>query len=166
MAITSDQLLLGLRLHRVARFQTNTLIEKMSVGEHSFRVLLFFIYLGGTELIPCLLHDCEEGLTGDIPSPAKRVMKDLKIFDQLKPEFNDPKEKRLCKLCDKLDLVLHIRNQAKFDEDLEELYEEEREEVLAIAKELAKTREVKKLIRMKGGAEWIKKVLESLKGGD
>ena len=61
--------------------------------------------------------------------------------------FEDPVEKRLGKLADILDLVLHIRFQAKFDEKLSVIYEDELDKVMEIARELKKTREVKKILR-------------------
>lgn len=166
MSFSLDQLLMGLRLHRVSRFQTHNMIEPMSVAAHSFRVGLLYLYLGGKEAVPAFLHDAEEALTGDLPSPTKSRLPAIRIFEQLRPEFEDEFEKRLCKLADKLDLVLHIRPQAKFDEDLGSVYEEEYEEVLSIAKELKKTKEVKKIIRVKGNAEWVRKVLDSVKTED
>lgn len=148
--INLDQLKAALSLHRVKRFQTHHLNEPMSVAEHSFRVACIYDYLGGTEIVPTLTHDLEEAITGDVPGPAKReglvtVSEDIK--DKYCLIFEKEEEKKLAKLADILDVVIHIREQAKFSDRLSDIYETELERVLDMARELRKTREVKKILK-------------------
>jgi len=145
-----DQLKGCMRLNKVGRFQTTNMLEPMSVGEHSFRATVLYIYLGGTEVISMLTHDAEECESGDIPGPAKRaglVTVSQELKDKYCVPFEDPIEKKLGKLADILDLAFHIRKQAKQDEELMEVYEEELNNIRDLARELKKTREVKKLLR-------------------
>jgi 5'-deoxynucleotidase YfbR-like HD superfamily hydrolase len=142
-----EQLKLALRLHRVRRFQTHHLLEPMSVAEHSFRVGALYSFLGGKELLPAMAHDLEEAITGDLPSPIKKDLTGLEKYEALRPQFIDAEEKKLGKLADKLDLLLHIRNQVKYSDDLMEIYDTELETVMELAAKLQKTKEVKKLIK-------------------
>lgn len=147
MSLNLEQLKMAFGLHRVQRFQTHYTMEPMSVAEHCYRVGMLYAYLGGTELIPAFGHDLEESITGDLPGPIKKDLKGLEKFEALRPDFVDPKEKRLMKLADKLDLVVHIRPQIKFSDKLLEIYEQELDMVKEIARELGKTREVNKLLK-------------------
>lgn len=148
--INLDQLKAALGLHRVKRFQTHHLNEPMSVAEHSFRVACLYIYLGGTEIAPALSHDFEEAITGDIPGPAKRegmVTVSEEVKEKYCLPFESPPEKKLAKLADVLDVVIHIREQAKFSDRMTDIYETELERVLEMARELKKTREIKKILK-------------------
>jgi hypothetical protein len=147
MGLNLEQLKMAFSLHRVQRFQTHYTIEPMSVAEHCYRVGMLYTYLGGTELLPAFAHDLEEAKTGDLPGPIKKELQGLEKFEALRPDFQDDKEKRLMKLADKLDLVIHIRPQIKFSDKLLEIYEQELDMAKDIAKELGKTREVNKLLK-------------------
>lgn len=146
--ISLEQLKLAFNLHRVQRFQTSHLLEPMSVAEHSFRVGMLYMYLGGTEPMAAFGHDLEESITGDIPGPIKKDIQGLEKFEELRPDFQDSKQKRLAKLADKLDLVVHIRPQIKFNDRLLEIYESELDLAKEIARELGKTREINKLLKV------------------
>lgn len=143
-----EQLKLAFNLHRVQRFQTSHMLEPMSVAEHSFRVGMLYMYLGGKEPIAAFGHDLEESITGDIPGPIKKDIQGLDKFEALRPDFQDPQEKRLAKLADKIDLVVHIRPQIKFSDKLLDIYESELDLAKEIARELGKTREVNKLLKV------------------
>lgn len=149
--MTLDQLKLAMGLHNVRRFQTHRLQSPKSVAEHSFRVATIYDFLGGTELIAALCHDIEEALTSDIPSPIKKELQGLEKFEALRPQFMDPLQKRLGKLADKLELVLDLREQledtGRLPKKLMRIYEDELEIAMEIARELGKTKEVKKLLR-------------------
>lgn len=148
--INLDQLKGGMKLNRVMRFQTTNMLEDMSVAEHSYRGALLYMYLGGTEIAAMLTHDGDENQSGDIPGPTKRaglVTVSHKLKDKYCVPFEDEKEKKLGKLCDILDLILHIRKQAKFDDELAQIYDEELDRVFELARELRKTREVKKILK-------------------
>lgn len=145
--IDLEQLKLAFRLHRIARFQTYHLLEPMSVAEHSFRVGMLYLYLGGKEPLAAFGHDLEESITGDLPGPIKKDLQGLEKFEAFRPDFKDPKEKRLCKLADKLDLVIHIRPQIGYSEKIMEIYESELDMAKDIAKELGKTREINKILK-------------------
>ena len=146
-----EQLKLALHLHNIRRFQTHRLQLPKSVAEHSFRVGAIYAYLGGKEHLPAFLHDIEESLTGDIPSPIKKDLTGLDKYESLKPEFQDSTEKRLGKLADKLELVLDLREQlednGRLPKKLMSIYEDELEMIHEIAKELGKLNEVKKLLK-------------------
>lgn len=149
--LTKEQLKLAMNLHVVRRFQTHRLQQAKSVAEHSFRVAVLYAYLGGTEILPALLHDAEESITGDIPSPAKKLLKGLEHFEAMRPPFSEPLQKRLGKLADKLELVLDLREQlednGKLPKRLMQVYEDELEQVYEIAKEVNKQKEVKQLLK-------------------
>lgn len=110
-----------------------------------------YAFLGGKEVIAALCHDIEESITGDLPSPIKKDLQGLEKYEALRPDFTDPQEKKLGKLADKLELVLDLREQlddiGRLPRKLMEVYENELEAVLDIAKELGKTKEVKKLLK-------------------
>lgn len=146
-----EQLKLALNLHCIRRFQTHRLQLPKSVAEHSFRMALIYAYLGGKEIVPALAHDLEESITSDIPSPVKKELKGLEKFESLRPEFQDLTEKRLAKLADKLELVFDLREQlddtGKLPRKLMQIYEDELDAALDIAKELGKSKEVKKLLK-------------------
>jgi hypothetical protein len=146
-----EQLKLALNLHCIKRFQTHRLQMPKSVAEHSFRVAALYAYLGGKELLAALLHDAEEAMTGDLPSPIKKELQGLEKFEALRPQFEDVEEKKLGKLCDRLELVLDLREQledtGKLPRRLMTIYEDEMEKVLEVAREIGKTKEVKKLLR-------------------
>jgi 5'-deoxynucleotidase YfbR-like HD superfamily hydrolase len=140
-----------MQLHCVRRFQTHRLQAPKSVAEHSFRVAALYAYLGGTEILAALLHDAEEAITGDLPSPIKKTLTGLEKYEALRPQFQNENEKRLGKLADRLELVLDLREQledtGKLPKRLMTIYEDELEASLELARELGKIKEVKKLLR-------------------
>jgi len=146
-----DQLKMAMNLHNVRRFQTHRLQASKSVAEHSFRVAALYAFFGGKEILPALLHDIEESITSDIPSPVKKNLKGLEIYEAMRPQFEDIKEQRLGKLADKLELVLDLREQlsdvGRLPKGLMDIYEAELELALDIAKELGIAKEVKKLLK-------------------
>lgn len=149
--MTLEQLKLALNLHNVRRFQTHRLQTNKSVAEHSFRVASLYAYMGGKEILPALLHDAEEALTGDLPSPIKKKLTGLEYFEAMRPQFEDKKEERLGKLCDKLELVLDLREQledtGKLPRRLMDIYELELDMAKDIAKELGLSKEITKLLK-------------------
>lgn len=146
-----DQLKMALNLHNVRRFQTHRLQVNKSVAEHSFRAGMLYSYLGGKELIAMFSHDIEEAITGDLPSPIKKDLKGLEKYEALRPAFEDAKEARLGKLCDKLELVLDLREQlndtGRLPKGLMDIYENELDQALDIAKELGIAKDIKKLLK-------------------
>lgn len=149
--LSLDQLKLALNLHVIRRFQTHRLQQPKSVAEHSFRMAAIYSYLGGKELLPAMLHDLEESVTGDLPSPIKKDLKGLEKYESLRPNFETDAEKKLAKVADKLELLLDLREQledtGRLPKRLLEVYEAEMETVLDLAKELGKSKEVKKLLK-------------------
>src|SRR5690606_20843295 len=75
----------ALRASDVVRWQIVRVLKGQSVAEHSFNVALIALELAdrlkvdrGEVLHYAILHDLPEVLTGDIPTPTKRVIgKDL-----------------------------------------------------------------------------------------
>jgi hypothetical protein len=69
----------------------------------------------------------------------------------MRPTYQDPIEKRLGKLADKLELVLDLQEQlddtGRLPKKLMIIYEDEKDLVFEIAKELGKLADVKKLLR-------------------
>lgn len=151
MSLNLEQLKLALGLHNVQRFQTHRLQIPKSVAEHSFRVGALYSFLGGKELKPAFFHDLEEAITGDLPSPIKKDLQGLDKFEAIRPEFEDQREKKLGKLADKLELVLDLQEQlddtGRLPKKLMIIYEDEKDLVFELAKELGKLSEVKKLLR-------------------
>jgi len=149
-----NQLQLALSLHNIRRFQTHRMVQSKSVAEHSFRVAALYAYLGGTEILAALLHDSEEALTGDLPSPIKKNLKGLEMYEAMRPQFQSDAEKKLGKLCDRLELVLDLREQlddvGRLPKKLMAIYEDELEMALDLAKEIGKLKEVKQLLKEVG----------------
>lgn len=152
--ITLDHLKLALNLVNIRRFQTHRLLAERNVAEHSFRMASIYAYLGGREIISAMLHDIEESITGDLPSPVKKDLQGLEKFEALRPGFEDKTEARLAKLADKLELVLTLREQladtGRLPKKLMDIYETELETALDIAKELGKAKDVKHLLKELG----------------
>lgn len=151
MSLTLEQLKLALNLHNVRRFQAHRMVQAKSVAEHSFRVASVYAYLGGKEILPAMLHDLEESITGDLPSPIKKDIKGLEKFEAVRPPFEDPIEKKLGKLADKLELILDLQEQLDetgvLPRSLRRIYDDEKELAFEIAKEIGKLKEVKQLLR-------------------
>ena len=149
--LTVEQLKLALSLHNIRRFQTHRLQAPKSVAEHSFRMGMIYSFLGGKELIAAFGHDLEESITGDLPSPIKKDIQGLEKFEALRPSYQDPLEKKLGKLADKLELVLDLQEQLDdtgiLPKKLRTIYEDEKELAFDIAKDLNKLKEVKQLLR-------------------
>lgn len=149
-----DQLKAAMSLHLIDRFATHSINYRKSVAEHSFRVALLYSYLGGTEVLSALTHDSEESVTGDIPSPTKKHLSGLESLEKhYRVNFQDPKEKDLCKLCDELELVLDLIEQQQSGNNspkLMNIYDEALDSVREKAKQLNKLSEVKKLIKELG----------------
>lgn len=151
MGLSLEQLKLALNLHNVRRFQAHRMLQPKSVAEHSFRVASVYAYLGGKEILPAMLHDLEESITGDLPSPIKKDLQGLDKFEAIRPAFEDAQQKRLGKLADKLELILDLQEQLDdtgvLPKKLRRIYEDEKELAFEIAKELGKLTEVKQLLR-------------------
>lgn len=146
-----DQLQASLGTDHVPRFPTHWILKQDYVSQHQYRATLFYAYLGGKELLAMLTHDSPEAITSDLPSPIKKELTGLEKFDYLSVPFIDPKEKRLGKCCDKLDLVFKLRQQfnavGRLPDKLMIIYETELDNMLDIAKELGIVKEVKKLLK-------------------
>lgn len=146
-----DQLIAGLSLHKVSRFQTYLLNQPKSVAEHSARVAMLYAFLGGKEILPALMHDSEEAITSDIPGPIKKDLIGLeKYTEEYRIPFKDPAEKELCKLADILELVLDLLEQQQLGNQnpkLMDVYEETLSDVIERAKKLGKKGEVNKILR-------------------
>jgi 5'-deoxynucleotidase YfbR-like HD superfamily hydrolase len=149
--LTKEQLKLALNLHNIRRFQTHRLQVPKSVAEHSFRVAAIYAFLGGKEILPAMLHDIEESITGDVPSPVKKDLQGLEKYEAMRPSFEAASEKKLGKVADKLELVLDLREQledtGRLPRRLMEIYESELEAAMDLAKELDKAKEVKALLK-------------------
>lgn len=172
MGLDKHQLTLALKLRNVQRFQTHRLQHRQFVDQHSFRATMLYDFFGGTEHMAMLTHDLEEALTGDIPSPAKKHVQGLDFFEKIRVEFKDPEQYKLGKLCDKLELVLDLREQlddtGQLPEKLMNIYEDEYDKVMDIARELKKEKEVKIVLKSaskgNGFDEFIKYLKDIIKG--
>lgn len=146
-----DQLRLAQNLPRIRRFQTHHILEEDNVADHSLRATTLYIYFGGTEIIPMMYHDLEEAITSDIPSPIKKNITGLEMYELVRPQFQDPKQKKLGKMCDKLDLVCVLQEQqvktGTLPSDLLDILEAEKEIVIDIAQELGHKAAVIKLLK-------------------
>lgn len=151
MGLNKHQLTLALKMRNVLRFQTHRLQHRQAIDQHSFRATMLYDHFGGTEHMAMLTHDLEEALTGDLPSPVKKYLQGLEFFENIRVQFKDPKEAKLGKLCDKLELVLDLREQlddnGQLPEKLMNIYEDEYDRVMDIAKELKLDKEVKSLLK-------------------
>jgi len=168
MGLNKHQLTLALKLRNVQRFQTHRLQHRQSVDQHSFRTAMIYDHLGGIEHMAMLTHDLEEALTGDLPSPAKKYVQGLDFFEKIRVEFKDPREARLGKLCDKLELVLDLREQlddtGQLPDQLMNIYEDEYDKVMDIAKELNKEKDVKLLLKNVSKGNGFDEFIKYLKG--
>jgi len=113
------------------------------VGGHAQRVAILYMELFGNalgmvetlrNLTVCILHDAPESLSGDIPSPAKRIVPLLGTADKEAEavywddmeEPNFSVKSREVALCDFLDAILfmmmhkpHLMKRADWSEDIE-----------------------------------------------
>lgn len=146
-----DQLKASLSLDNIQRWQKHRKDNKKNDAVHAYRVTVLYRYLGGIEVDAMLTHDNDEIFTGDIPSPSKKFIQGLEQFKYVCVPFVDEKEKRLGKLCDILELVIELKEDLEqyghLPKRLMEIYEEELQRVLDIAKELGKTKEVRQLLK-------------------
>jgi hypothetical protein len=149
--LTIEQLQASLDTGNVPRFPTHWVMKPDWVDQHQYRATMYYIFLGGKEIVAQLTHDNDESQTGDIASPAKKHIQGLEYFKTLCVPFEDAQEKKLAKCCDKLDVVLKLKQQfdavGRLPERLMTIYETEREICLDLAKELGKSKEVKKLLK-------------------
>lgn len=145
--LSLEQLKLALKLPNISRAVIHQIVPAFKLAEHSIRVHALYKYLGGKDDEAALYHDLNEVFTGDIPSPAKKHLTGLDYFESQQPQFSDPVEKRLCKLCDKLCLVLQLKPYVNFSSEVLSIYQEELDTLMDISRELSKTREVKKLLK-------------------
>lgn len=66
----------------VKRYHTWPMIKEQTVGDHSARVAVISIYLTSgsiSAVVPSLLHDVAEKLTGDLPATAKWMFPKLEV---------------------------------------------------------------------------------------
>ena len=103
MSINITQLLCAMNLINVLRWQAHRIQNKKSVAEHSFRATFIYDFLGGKETMAMLSHDLEESITGDLPSPTKKYIQGVEYFNPLRVSWVDSTEKKLGKICDKLE---------------------------------------------------------------
>lgn len=73
---------------QVKRFHTIPTVSENTVGQHSHGVAMFCMLMAGQEasanlLKAALVHDLAEQYTGDVPSPAKRVLGVRKAFGEV-----------------------------------------------------------------------------------
>lgn len=140
MSISFEQLKLALSLHNIQRFQTHRIVKPKSVAEHSFRVAAIYTFLGGKDYLAALFHDIEESITGDIPGPVKPLLQGLQQFESLRPVFSNEREKQICKVADKMELVLDLGEQCGSPEFLPakllHIYENEYNECIKLASEV------------------------------
>lgn len=168
MGLDKQQLALSLQLRNVQRFQTHRLQHRQNVDQHSFRATMLYDYFGGTEHMAMLTHDLEEALTGDIPSPAKKRIKGLEFYENMRIQFSDPNEAKLGKLCDKLELVLDLREQledtGQLPKKLMNIYENEYDKTMDIAKELKLDKEVKFVLKTVSATTEFEEFVKYLEG--
>lgn len=167
MALNKFQLALALILRNVSRFQTHRLQHRQNVDQHSFRATMLYDFLGGTEHMAMLTHDIEEALTGDLPSPAKAFIQGLDLFEKIRVPFSNANEEKLGKLCDKLELILDLREQlddtGRLPEKLMNIYENEYDKVMELAKELNKEKDVKSILKSASKTPTFEEFIKYLK---
>ena len=77
-----DKINAARRAGRVVRFHTHDMIRRENVAEHTFNMMNILMIITNGNLsqnliMAALLHDQGEYVTGDIPSPVKRVLLDV-----------------------------------------------------------------------------------------
>ena len=169
MTLNLDQLKCLLNLQNVARFQTHETISKDNVACHSFRATALYVYFGGTEMLAMFTHDIEESVTGDLPSPIKKYLKGLELFESMRIPFTDKDQETLGKMCDKLDLVIKLQGQflatGTLPPNLLEIYDAEKEKLLDIASSCSKRAQVKKLLKELSNPLNFYSLMENLEKG-
>jgi len=149
--MTYKQLILALNTERVARFAVHDLLKADHVDRHQYRVALFYAFLGGKELLPALVHDMIESITGDLPSPIKKYLTGLDTWDHFEVPFKSKYEKHLCKIADKLDIVYVLGKQkqltGRLPRSLRKIYIRDKATAIKMAKELKKIKEVRLLLK-------------------
>ena len=121
------------------RYHTVDTVGTQNVAEHSFGVamlmILMYDYEGMTATPHALMHDLAEAQIGDISSPVKRAMPELKEFLD-KAEENaflevgillaklSPRQKRMLKMADNMEGMLFCcRERYKGNKNIIEVYE-------------------------------------------
>lgn len=108
----------------VKRYHTAATLGTQNVAEHSFRVALICYIINPNSsrelILHALAHDLSEGITGDIPAPAKRVLKTAELAEMEEsvvntmlpglPELSEY-EKKILKLADCLEGLLYCVEQ-------------------------------------------------------
>lgn len=148
--INLDQVQAAMGLHRVQRFQTRYLLENYDVGNHTHRACVLYRHFGGKEIDAALTHDNEEYKTGDIPGPAKHsgmVKVSKKLKEKYCVPFKSKKQERLFKMCDALDIVIHLQGQVAMSEEHKIIYQKELATAMNIARDLKKLKVVERLLK-------------------
>ncbi len=106
----------------VKRYHTATTIGAQSVAEHSFRVACICYLLdpecSKQQLLHALVHDLAEQVTGDIPAPAKRLLRteelgrlEAKVTNSLLSTKLLPYQEKILKYADYLEGMLYCVEQ-------------------------------------------------------
>jgi 5'-deoxynucleotidase YfbR-like HD superfamily hydrolase len=121
----ADRLRLLRTAASVKRLHTRRTIHSQTVGEHTFGVLglLFEVCEPSIELVKAALyHDVPEAITGDVPSPAKRVYAIKEAFEAFEDDIElvysltttlTPLEQRLLRFCDVMELIIFATEEAE-----------------------------------------------------
>lgn len=153
----------------VRRFHANPHAELRNsgdiVGGHSQRVAILYLGIFGKHevtmdtlahnLVTALLHDAPETLSGDIPAPAKRIVKSLGVaaadvddeFWRKNGEVNWSDKSPAISMCDLLDVVLFVRLH-KPDILKRKDWVRDMDQLISMANELNVAREVTELVNM------------------
>ena len=132
------------------RYHTVDTIHGQNVAEHSFGVAMLMMLMydpageGGWATPHALLHDLAEAQVGDISSPVKRAMPELKVFLD-KAEYLafqeagitlaklSPRQHRMLKMADNMEGMLFCcRERYKGNKNIIEVYENFKSYTLAL----------------------------------
>lgn len=80
------------RSARVKRYHSEPVLHQQTVGEHTYGVLWFILMIANgrasAELLrAAVMHDMHEYITGDVPSPSKRLPGVKEVFDGLEADI-------------------------------------------------------------------------------
>lgn len=112
------------RLSDVPRWTVVPTIRPQNVAEHSFHVASLALWLGprhaavaqgsismGDVLTAALCHDEFESVSGDIPSPVKKLVCTLPLEEKISAFSATGEIKRIIKICDLLEALVFLKEE-------------------------------------------------------
>lgn len=114
----------------VDRYHSNPFVPNQKLSDHLWKVGLLVKHFGGSPeaILLGMTHDCPEAITGDTPSPAKKMQPALKVLldhmeDQISKDWGivyktDNYEAGLVKNCDIIEGIHYCATQVRMGNNM------------------------------------------------